>query len=174
MKKVSTFYIKEKIKNDKIRDPLEEYKSQVYPLEKELFKCINLNWGEDIISEDMPLIEDNNHCNYYLHLFRTANPSLNKENFLLIHGFLSSGLHFLCLIPYLIKRYNIFIPDTIGMGLSSRPKIKFTSPMQCEEYFLNIYHLVIKNIFFKEKFNIKKEYYLCGHSLGVFLQVDIY
>ena len=166
--KSSTFYIKEKIKNDKIREPLEEYKSQVYPLEKELFKCINLNWGEDIISEDMPLIEDNNHCNYYLHLFRTANPSPNKENFFLIHGFLSSGLHFLCLIPYLIKRYNIFIPDTIGMGLSSRPKIKFTSPMQCEEYFLNIYHLVIKNIFFKEKFNIKKEYYLCGHSLGGF------
>ena len=54
------------------------------------------------------------------------------------------------------------------MGLSSRTKVKFTSPKQCEEYFLNIYHLVIKNIFFKGKFNIKKEYYLCGHSLGGF------
>ena len=101
-------------------------------------------------------------------MFRTANPEPKKENFFLIHGFLSSGLHFLCLIPYLIKRYNIFIPDTIGMGLSSRPKIKFTSPIQCEEYFINIYHLIIKNIFFKGKFNIKKEYYLCGHSLGGF------
>ena len=165
--KSSTFYFKEKIKNDFIREPLNEYKSQVFPLEKELFESINLKWGIDIISEDMPII-DENHNNYYIHMFRTANPEPTKDNFFLIHGFLSSGLHFLCLIPYLIKRYNIFIPDTIGMGLSSRPKIKFTSAIQCEEYFIGIYHLIIKSIFFKGKFNIKKEYYLCGHSLGGF------
>ena len=165
--KSSTFYFKEKRKNDFIREPLNEYKSQVFPLEKELFECINLKWGIDIISEDMPII-DENHNNYYIHMFRTANPEPTKENFFLIHGFLSSGMHFFCLIPYLIKRYNIFIPDTIGMGLSSRPKIKFTSAIQCEEYFIGIYHLIIKSIFFKGKFNIKKEYYLCGHSLGGF------
>ena len=165
--KSSSYYIKEKIKNDIIREPLNEYKSQVFPLEKELFECINLKWGIDIISEDMPII-DENHNNYYIHMLRTANPEPKKENFFLIHGFISSCLHFLCLIPYLIKRYNIFIPDNIGMGLSSRPKIKFTSPFQCQEYFINIFHLIIKNIFFKGKFNIKKEYYLCGHSLGGF------
>ena len=165
--KSSTYYIKEKIKNDKIREPLERYKSQVYPVEKELFKSLNLEWGEDIITEDVPLIDENKN-NYYMHFFRTAKPSPNKENFFLIHGFLSSGLHFLCLIPYLIKRFNIFIPDTIGMGLSARPKKKFISAYQCEEYFINIYHLVIKDIFFKGKFNIKKEFYLCGHSLGGF------
>ena len=165
--KSSTDYIKEQIKNDKIKEPLEQYKSQVFHLEKELFKSLNLEWGQDIISEDVPLI-DENHNNYYMHFFRTAKPSPNRENFFLIHGFLSSGLHFLCLIPYLIKRFNIFIPDTIGMGLSARPKIKFTSAYQCEEYFINIYHLIIKDIFFKGKFNIKKEFYLCGHSLGGF------
>lgn len=165
--KSSTFYFKEKRKNDFIQEPLNKYKYQVFPLEKELFECINLKWGIDIISEDMPII-DENHNNYYIHIIRTANPEPTKENFFLIHGFLSSGLHFLCLIPYLIKRYNIFIPDTIGMGLSSRPKIKFTSAIQCEEYFISIYHLIIKSIFFKGKFNIKKEYYLCGHSLGGF------
>ena len=166
--KSSTKDIKEKIKNDKIKEPLEKYKSQVFPLEKELFECINLEWGKDIISEDIPLIDDIDHKNYYLHLIRTANPTPTKENFFLIHGFLSSGLHFLCLIPYLIKRYNIFIPDTIGMGLSSRPRVSFTSPIQCEEYFLNIYHIIIKYIFFKGTFNIKQDYYLCGHSLGGF------
>ena len=155
--KSSTYYIKEKIKNDKIREPLEIYKSQVYPLEKELFQSLNLEWGEDIITEDVPLIDENKN-NYYMHFFRTAKPSPNKENFFLIHGFLSSGLHFLCLIPYLIKRFNIFIPDTIGMGLSARPKKKFISAYQCEEYFINIYHLVIKDIFFKGKFNIKKNF----------------
>ncbi len=165
--KSSTFYIKEEIKNDIIYEPLEKYKSQVLPLEKELFECLNLKFGEDIISEDMPLI-GKEHENYYLHLIRTANPDPNKENFFLIHGFLSSGLHFLCLIPYLIKRYNIFIPDTIGMGLSARPQKKFGSPIECENYFIKVYHIAIKNIFFKGKFNIKKEYYLCGHSLGGF------
>ena len=104
-----------------------------------------------------------------MHLVRTAHPDPNKENFLLIHGFLSSGLHFFGLLPYLIKRYNVFIPDTIGMGLSSRPQIKFTSPIQCESYFIGIYHLFIKSLFFENRFNIKKEYYLCGHSLGGFL-----
>ncbi len=163
--KSSTFYIKEEIKNDIIYEPLEKYKSQVLPLEKELFECLNLKFGEDIISEDMPLI-GKEHENYYLHLIRTANPDPNKENFFLIHGFLSSGLHFLCLIPYLIKRYNIFIRDTIGMGLSARPQKKFTSAIDCENYFINIYHLIIKNIFFKRRFDIKEEYYLCGHSLG--------
>ena len=164
----STFNLKEERKNDKVKIPLEQYKSKVAPLEKELFECLNLKLGEDIISEDMPLLDDNNNSNYYIHLFRSPNPSPDKENFLLIHGFLSSGLHFLAIIPYLIKRYNIFIPDTIGMGLSSRPKYEFTSPVQCENYFLNIFHILIKNLFFKEKFNIKKEYYLCGHSLGGF------
>ena len=33
---------------------------------------------------------------------------------------------------------------------------------------INIFHLIINNIFFKGKFNIKKDYYLCGHSLGYF------
>lgn len=164
----SNKYIKETLKYHRVDDPFEELKSQVFPLEKELFECLNLEWGVDIISEDIPLI-DEHYKNYYLHLFRTANPDPNKENFFLIHGFLSSGLHFICLVPYLIKRYNIFIPDTIGMGLSSRPQVKFTSPLQCENYFINIYHIVIKNLFFKGRFNIKKEYYLCGHSLGGFI-----
>jgi pimeloyl-ACP methyl ester carboxylesterase len=63
----------------------------------------------------------------------------------------------------------VFLPDTIGMGLSARPQIKFTSPIQCEDYFIGIYHLFIKSLFFENRFKIKKEYYLCGHSLGGFI-----
>ena len=87
-----------------------------------------------------------------MHLLRTANPDPNKENFLLIHGFLSS----LGILPYLVKRYNVFLPDTIGMGLSARPQIKFTNPIQCEEYFIGVYHLFIKGLFFKENLILKK------------------
>ena len=50
--------IKEDLKNDQLIEPLEEYKSQVYPLEKELFESINLKLGVDIISEDINLLDD--------------------------------------------------------------------------------------------------------------------
>ena len=133
-----------------------------------MYKCINLEWGVDIITEDIPIIDSENK-NYYIHLLRTANPEPNKENFLLIHGIFSSNLHFIGILCYLLKRYNVFLPDTIGMGLSSRPQIKFTNPIQCEEYFIGTYHLFIKSLFFEGRFNIKKEYYLCGHSLGGFI-----
>jgi hypothetical protein len=78
--------IKTEIKNNYIQEPLEKYESQVFPLEKELFENLNLKWGEDIISENIPLIEDKN---YYCHLVRTAKPDPEKDNFFLIHGFLS-------------------------------------------------------------------------------------
>ena len=165
-KRNSIQIIKTEIKNNYIQEPLEKYESQVFPLEKELFENLNLVWGEDIISENIPLIEDKN---YYCHLVRTAKPDYDKDNFFLIHGFLSSGIHFISILPYLIKHYNVFIPDTIGMGLSSRPQVEFSSPIDCEEYFLKIYHVIIERIFFENKFNIKKEYYLCGHSLGGFI-----
>ena len=159
--------IKEISKNEKVAEPLPEFKNQVMPLEKELLKCLNLEWGVDAIYEDLPII-DENHRYYYIHLLRNINLDPNKQNFLLIHGFLSSSLHFICLLPYLIKRYNVFIPDTIGMGLSCRPQITFNDPEQCENYFINKFHLLINELFFSGRFNIKQEYYLCGHSLGGF------
>ena len=167
-KKTQTIFLKSVYSCDEIVVPLNEQRKKVFELEKQLFESINLKWDEDIVTEDIPII-DNVHNDYYMHLVRTAHPDPNKDNFLLIHGFLSSGLHFFGILPYLIKRYNVFIPDTIGMGLSSRPKKEFTSPVQCESYFISIYHLFIKSIFFQDRYNIKKEYYLCGHSLGGFL-----
>ena len=166
--KSQTIIMQKYHKKDKIILPLDEQRDRVFEIEKRLFESINLQWDVDIITEDIPVIENGNN-DYYMHLVRTAHPDPNKENFLLIHGFLSSNLHFLGILPYLIKRYNVFIPDTIGMGLSSRPQIKFTSPIQCESYFMDVYHLFIKILFFSNRFNIKKEYYLCGHSLGGFI-----
>ena len=45
----STIYIEEILKNDKIKEPLQKYKSQIIPLENELFECLNLIPGIDII-----------------------------------------------------------------------------------------------------------------------------
>ena len=166
--KSKTIFLEKIHQSDQIILPLDTQRDRVFELEKQLFESINLEWDVDIITEDIPVIE-NGVNDYYMHLVRTAHPDPNKENFLLIHGFLSSSLHFMGILPYLIKRYNVFIPDTIGMGLSSRPQIKFTSPIQCESYFMDVYHLFIKILFFSNRFNIKKEYYLCGHSLGGFI-----
>ena len=166
-KRSQTILYKERMKSDKVLDPQEDQRQQVFEMEKELFASMNLEWGVDIITEDVPILQDEEY--YYIHLVRTAKPDPNKENFLLIHGFISSYMHFLGILPYIIKRYNVFLPDTIGMGLSSRPQVTFTSPMQCEDYFIGVYHLFIKGLFFEGRFNIKKEYYLCGHSLGGFL-----
>ena len=166
-KRTQTIFYKERMKNDQVLGPQEDLREQVFTMEKELFASMNLEWGVDIITEDVPILQDEEY--YYIHLVRTAKPDPNKENFLLIHGFISSYMHFLGIIPYMIKRYNIFLPDTIGMGLSSRPQVTFTTPMQCEDYFIGVYHLFIKGLFFEGRFNIKKEYYLCGHSLGGFI-----
>ena len=93
-KKNSIEEIKEQLKRTKTLEPLDKYESQVIPLEKELFENLNLEWGVDIISENIPLTDDKK---YYCHLMRTANPDINKDNFFLIHGFISSGMHFICL-----------------------------------------------------------------------------
>ena len=60
-KKNSIQKIKTELKSNYIQEPLEKYESQVIPLEKELFANLNLVWGEDIISENIPLIEDKNY-----------------------------------------------------------------------------------------------------------------
>ena len=83
-----------KLKNTIVDEPLSIYKSKILPLEKELFANLNLEWGVDIISEDIPLIDINNN-EYYCHLIRTANPDPDKDNFLFIHGFITSGCIFL-------------------------------------------------------------------------------
>ena len=111
-KKSRTISIKESHANDIILETLTQQRQEVFNLEKDLYECLNLQWGEDIITEDIPII-DGIHENYYMHLLRTAKPDPNKENFLLIHGFLSSNLFFLGILSYLIKRYNVFAPDTI-------------------------------------------------------------
>ena len=155
------------INNYKVKAPGHSLKDRIVFLEKELFALMNIEYEKEIIYEDFVLVDNNE--NYYVHLLRTAELDPNKENFLLIHGFLSSSTHFLSILPYLLLKYNVFIPDTIGMGLSSRPQIEFDSPEHCEEYFIEIIYILVKKIFFSKKYNIKNNFYIGGHSLGGFM-----
>ena len=157
----------ERINSYKVKVPKDKIKEQIIYLETQLFTLMNIEYGQEIIYEDFVLVENND--NYYLHLLRTANLNPNKENFVLIHGFLSSSTHFLSILPFLLQRYNVFIPDIIGMGLSSRPQVEFDSPEHCENYFIEIIYILVKKIIFSGKYNIKKDYYIGGHSLGGFM-----
>ena len=93
-KRNQTIFLRKEHLDDKVLSPLSEQRDKVFQLERKLYESINLQWDVDIITEDVPII-DNIHDDYYMHLLRTAHPDPNKENFLLIHGFLSSNLHFL-------------------------------------------------------------------------------
>ena len=150
-----------------VKAPEKSLKEKICDLEKQLFELMNMEYGKEIIYEDFVLVNDNQ--NYYVHMLRTAQLDPKKENFLLIHGFLSSSTHFLSILPYLLLKYNVFIPDTIGMGLSSRPQISFDSPEQCENYFIEIIYILVKKIFFSNNYNIKKDFFIGGHSLGGFM-----
>lgn len=156
-----------RISNCILKNPREYLKEKINSLEKQLFKLMNIEYGEEIIYEDFVLVSNNK--DYYVHLLRTANLNPNKENFLLIHGFLSSSTHFLSVLPYLLLKYNVFIPDTIGMGLSSRPQINFDSPEECESYFTEIIYILVTKIFLSNRYKIKKDFYIGGHSLGGFM-----
>jgi pimeloyl-ACP methyl ester carboxylesterase len=149
-----------KIPKNKIRD-------RIIELETELFSLMNIEYGKEIIYEDFVLVSNNE--NYYVHLLRTENLDPNKENFLLIHGFLSSSTHFLSVLPFLLQKYNVFIPDTLGMGLSSRPQVEFNSPHHCENFFIEMIYILVKKIFFSGNYNIKSDFYIGGHSLGGFM-----
>ena len=151
----------------KVKIPKDKIKAQIIPLEQELFTLMNINYGEEIIYQDLELVSGNQ--DYYVHLLRSAKLDPNKENFLLIHGFLSSSTHFLSVLPFLLQRYNVFIPDTIGMGLSSRPQVKFKSPQHCEDYFIEMIYIIVKKIIFSGDYKIKNDYYIGGHSLGGFM-----
>ena len=159
------------IMNYKVKNPRKQVKDRIIPLEKELFSLLNMEYGKDLIYEDLLIANDFDRTNndYYIHLLRSGNLDPNKENFLLIHGFLSSSIHFLAIFPYLLKKYNVFIPDTIGMGLSARPQINFHSPAECENYFVEVVYIIVKKLFFNGKYNIKKEFFIGGHSLGGFI-----
>ena len=138
--------------------PLPDHlRSKVEHLENQLLLLCNIQPGTDMIYEDVPL--DKNNPSLFIHTLRSVKISPNKENFILIHGFLGSSTNYIGLCPYLIDKYNLFIPDTIGMALSSRPQVKFTSTEQCTNFFIDTieqWRLALKI----------ENFYLCGHSLG--------
>jgi hypothetical protein len=66
VKKSQTVFYKESLTKDQVIEPLDKQREQVIAMEKELFGCINLEWGVDIITEDVPILQNEKY--YYIHL----------------------------------------------------------------------------------------------------------
>ena len=54
----------------------------------------------------------------------------------MLHGFQACSLTYYRLIPLIKDKFIVICPDLIGMGLSSRPKIKFKSTEECINFFV--------------------------------------
>lgn len=99
------------------------------------------------------------HGNNYLHTLMCGHARPGKDIIVCLHGYQGNSLTFYKLMPLLYDNYTTYAPDIIGMGLSSRPKVEFTSTEMCNDYFIESLEA------WRKVMNIDK-FYMCGHSLG--------
>ena len=64
------------------------------------------------------------------------NPDTSKKVLIMLHGYQGSSANFYKIIPYIHSNFICICPDLIGMGLSSRVNIEFTSSEQCINLFI--------------------------------------
>lgn len=74
----------------------------------------------------------------------------------LIHGLLDSAFGFRKLIPYLDKKYKLFIIDIPGFGKSQLPRVKYLYQV---DIFARMIYRTLENL------NLQN-IVLCGHSMG--------
>lgn len=87
----------------------------------------------------------------------------NKEKMLLIHGFGATGVTFYKMFKPLSTKYNLFCPDLLGMGLSSRPEDLITNNQDIIDFFINSIEEWRKSL------GIEEPFHLVGHSLGGYI-----
>ena len=125
--------------------------------------------------ENIP-ISFNEENNIFLHTLICGlnelkeNPNINKKIIIMLHGFQGNSLNFYKIIPYIYEKYICICPDIIGMGISSRVNIEFTSNEQCTNFFID--SLEAFRVSLEKIYNLKKKFILCGHSLGGYFAVN--
>jgi pimeloyl-ACP methyl ester carboxylesterase len=124
--------------------------------------------NKQILSEDKNVIEQEILRTNEIFLKEEGNLSTvlkEKENMIIIHGFQGSSITFFKMFHHLCQRYNIYCPDLIGMGLSSRPQVNFTKAEEYIDFFVESLEK------FREKLNIKS-FHLIGHSFGGYISAN--
>lgn len=93
----------------------------------------------------------------YLYCLRCGDPS--NPPMILLHCYCGAGLFFYKILKQLSAEYNIFLPDHIGMGRSSRPSFTALSTYEAETFFVEALES------FRRIMNLDK-FVLAGHSFG--------
>lgn len=140
-----------------IKYPTDKARAQATFWERKLLGYSGLRIGEQVFSEDIPI--DYYGPNYIHTVYCRDGDYLSKPNVVIIHGFCGTGSNFYKMFPHLIQHFNVYCPDLIGMGFSSRPQIKFKTGIEYIRFFLE----------FLELWRIKMglgRIYMMGHSLG--------
>jgi pimeloyl-ACP methyl ester carboxylesterase len=143
-----------------VNQPDELLKNKAYSIEREILSKSELKLDEQLYVEDV--IIDYFGTNYF-HTIRCGKPEDKiTQNLVILHGYQGSSITFHKLFKFLYPKYNIYCPDLIGMGLSSRPKIDFKSTQEWIDFFIGALEK------WRETLKIEK-FHLIGHSLGGYL-----
>ena len=157
-------------------DTINELNQRVSALEQRLLnKFVYPLDNESLCYENIP-ISFNNENNIYLHTLiyglkdLKENANTNKKIIIMLHGFQGNSLNYYKIIPYIYEKYICICPDIIGMGVSSRVQVEFTSTEQCIDFFVE--SLEAFRVSLEKNYNLKKKFVLCGHSLGGYFAVN--
>ena len=157
-------------------DTINELNQRVSALEQRLLnKFVYPLDNESLCYENIP-ISFNNENNIYLHTLiyglkdLKENANTNKKIIIMLHGFQGNSLNYYKIIPYIYEKYICICPDIIGMGVSSRVQVEFTSTEQCIDFFVE--SIEAFRVSLEKNYNLKKKFVLCGHSLGGYFAVN--
>lgn len=153
-----------------ILHPTNEVLEETKRIEKEILKLSDLEVDKEIWIEDIHI---NFYGDNYLHTIRAqeSKENLNKKKptMIMVHGFMASCSHYIKMLKFFFKDYNIFAIDLIGMGFSSRPQPKFQDSKEYINFFVDSIEAFRMKIFKDYTENDNKKIYLIGHSLGGYI-----
>ena len=125
----------EEVKKEDLKqseEKINELNIKVDILEKRLLNKFTYPLNNDsLYYENIPILFNNE--NLYLHTLVCGlkefkeNPNTNKKVIIMLHGYQGNSLNFYKIIPYIYEKFICICPDIIGMGISSRVNIEFTS-----------------------------------------------
>jgi len=133
------------------------HREKALELEERVLALSGLKPGKDLKIYDVQINHDGPN---YIHTVECGKK--NKEVLILLHGYSGSLVLFYPMLKQLSERYNVYCIDFLGMGLSSRPEFKCSTPEEAIQYFVETFEK------WRKAMNIKK-YYLGGHSFGGYI-----
>ena len=159
---------KESLPNKASQEKLTELNNRANSLEKRLLNKFTYPLDNNsIYYENIPISFQGD--NTYLHtlvcgLNELKDEKSDKKIIIMLHGYQGNSLNFYKIIPYIYQKFICICPDIIGMGLSSRINIEFTSNEQCINFFVE--SIEAFRVSLEKNYNLNKKFILCGHSLG--------